>query len=117
MAVGPEIYQRRDTWMYVHLFPIPKVFGMMYMYIGLTSVVLTAAILLPVTLHALFAALIVYIDKQLDGELGLPSSIVSTFLSSLFKGSRFACLYQELEISRDQYPFDHLVEKTGHLLQ
>lgn len=34
------------------------------------------SILLSTTLHALFAALIVYIDKQMDGDLGLPSSII-----------------------------------------
>ncbi|KAI9660822.1 MAG: hypothetical protein M1829_006475 [Trizodia sp. TS-e1964] len=33
-------------------------------------------ILLPVVLHALFTALIVYIDRNLDGRLGLPSSII-----------------------------------------
>lgn len=34
------------------------------------------AIILQVTLHGLFAALIVFLDQHLDGTLGLPSSIV-----------------------------------------
>ena len=33
-------------------------------------------IMLPVVLHALFACIIVFIDQQLDGHLGLPASIV-----------------------------------------
>lgn len=36
-----------------------------------------SAILLPVVLHAAFAALIVYIDRYINGDLGLPTSIVS----------------------------------------
>ena len=31
---------------------------------------------MPVVLHALFAALVSYVDLQLDGHLGLPPSIV-----------------------------------------
>ena len=34
------------------------------------------AIILPVALHTLFAALIVFLDLNLDGSLGLPASIV-----------------------------------------
>lgn len=34
------------------------------------------AIILPVTLHGLFAALIVFLDQHLDGSLGLPASII-----------------------------------------
>ncbi|MCJ1486331.1 hypothetical protein MMC06_006508 [Schaereria dolodes] len=33
-------------------------------------------IMLPVVLHALFACIIVFIDQQLDGHLGLPASII-----------------------------------------
>lgn len=35
-----------------------------------------AAIMLPVTLHGLFAALVVFLNQHLDGRLGLPASIV-----------------------------------------
>lgn len=35
------------------------------------------AIALPLALHALFAALVVFIDQNLDGNLGLPASIVA----------------------------------------
>ena len=35
-----------------------------------------SAIILPVALHAIFASLIVYIDQNLNGNLGLPASIV-----------------------------------------
>lgn len=35
-----------------------------------------AAIILPVTLHGLFAALVVFLDQHLDGNLGLPASII-----------------------------------------
>lgn len=38
-----------------------------------------AAIILPVTLHGLFAALAVFLDQHLDGSLGLPASIVRQY--------------------------------------
>lgn len=38
-----------------------------------------AAIILPVTLHGLFAALVVFLDQHLDGSLGLPASIVRQY--------------------------------------
>ncbi|KAF6231534.1 hypothetical protein HO173_010286 [Letharia columbiana] len=34
------------------------------------------AIILPVALHGLFAALVVFLDQHLDGRLGLPASII-----------------------------------------
>ena len=43
-----------------------------------------AAIILPVTLHGLFAALVVFLDQQLDGSLGLPASIVRQYEQRTF---------------------------------
>lgn len=40
-------------------------------------ILVPVAILLPTVLHALFAALIVYIHQSIDGDLRLPASIVS----------------------------------------
>ena len=45
------------------------------------------AIILPVTLHGLFAALIVFLDLHLDGRLSLPTSIVRPSASLLIQST------------------------------
>lgn len=65
MAAGFALHQRRHPPWYLPTLAISR-----------ASTDKTAVIILPVTLHTLFTALIVYIDLHLDHSLGLPSSIV-----------------------------------------